>query len=59
MVGSAQYTDKEINWVLTAVVNKHKVAYIQVNFELEFGRPLNNNQVRYIKNKYGKDPRFK
>jgi hypothetical protein len=59
MVGAAQYQDKEIDWVLSAVVSKKKQSYIQTHFKEKFGRVLNHNQIRYIKNKYGKDPRFK
>ncbi|PON30621.1 hypothetical protein TGAM01_v200041 [Trichoderma gamsii] len=58
MVGSAQYQDNEIEWVLSAVVKKKKQLYIQTQFREKFGRALNHNQIRYIKNKYGKDPRF-
>ncbi|KAL6793820.1 hypothetical protein J3E68DRAFT_450556 [Trichoderma sp. SZMC 28012] len=58
MVGAAQYLDEEIDWVLSAVVGKKKQSYIQTNFKDKFGRSLNHNQIRYIKNKYGKDPRF-
>ncbi|KAH8129799.1 hypothetical protein LI328DRAFT_162359 [Trichoderma asperelloides] len=58
MVGAAQYQDKEIDWVLSAVVSKKKQSYIQTHFKEKFGRALNHNQIRYIKNKYGKDPRF-
>ncbi|KAK5992783.1 hypothetical protein PT974_06199 [Cladobotryum mycophilum] len=58
MVGSAQYRDEEIGWVLNAVVARKNQEYIQHNFEELFGRPLNHNQIRYIKNKYGKDPKF-
>jgi hypothetical protein len=59
MVGSTQYQDNEIEWVLSAVVTKKKQLYIQTQFREKFGRALNHNQIRYIKNKYGKDPRFK
>lgn len=59
MVGAAQYLDDEIDWVLSAVVGKKKQSYIQTHFHEKFGRHLNHNQIRYIKNKYGKDPRFK
>lgn len=59
MVGAAQYQDNEIEWVLSAVVTKKKQSYIQAHFKEKFGRELNHNQIRYIKNKYGKDPRFK
>ncbi|KAK1254994.1 hypothetical protein MKX08_008989 [Trichoderma sp. CBMAI-0020] len=58
MVGAAQYQDNEIEWVLSAVVTKKKQSYIQTHFKEKFGRELNHNQIRYIKNKYGKDPRF-
>ena len=59
MVGAAQYLDGEIQYVLEMVVEKRKVPEIKARFEARFGKTLNNNQVRYIKNKYGKDPRFK
>lgn len=59
MAGTAQYTDDEIEWVLKLVVKRVKSGMIQTGFEKKFGRPLKANQVRYVKNKYGKDPKYK
>ncbi|KND91340.1 hypothetical protein TOPH_04042 [Tolypocladium ophioglossoides CBS 100239] len=59
MVGSATYSDEEITWVLERVLAKAKPADIQVGFGSRFGRELIGSQVRYLKNKYGRDPRFK
>ncbi|PHH85271.1 hypothetical protein CDD83_669 [Cordyceps sp. RAO-2017] len=59
MVGSALYTDDEIAWVLDQVIAKAKPADIQQGFSHFFGREIGASQVRYLKNKYGRDPRFK
>ncbi|POR32742.1 Uncharacterized protein TPAR_07046 [Tolypocladium paradoxum] len=58
MVGSATYSDEEITWVLERVLARARAADIQVGFEGRFGRKLIGTQVRYLKNKYGRDPRF-
>lgn len=59
MVGSAIYTDQEILWILEQVLAKTKPADIQSGFSLRFSRDIGPSQIRYVKNKYGKDPRFK
>ncbi|EQK97464.1 hypothetical protein OCS_06824 [Ophiocordyceps sinensis CO18] len=59
MVGSATYTDEEILWILDQVLAKAKPADIQSGFSHLFGRDIGPSQIRYVKNKYGKDPRFK
>lgn len=58
MTGISQYKSKEVEFVLKSIVRKAKPAQIMQDFSLQFGRSLNPNQIRYIKNKYGKDPRF-
>jgi hypothetical protein len=59
MVGAPLYPDNEIEWLLELIINGENASSIRAKFEDKFGRPLRKNQVRYIKNKYGKDPRFK
>ncbi|KAI9171754.1 hypothetical protein HJFPF1_01245 [Paramyrothecium foliicola] len=59
MVGAPLYPDKEIEWLLDLIISGENSTSIRTKFEEVFGRPLRKNQIRYIKNKYGKDPRFK
>ncbi|KAG6002580.1 hypothetical protein E4U21_002963 [Claviceps maximensis] len=58
MAGSQQYKDVEILFVLKAILRGLSLRWIVTMFESRFGRSLSDNQVRYIKNKYGRDPRF-
>jgi TPP-dependent 2-oxoacid decarboxylase len=58
MAGVSSYAPKEIEFVLKSIVQKHKPAYIIDEFVRRFNKTLNQNQIRYIKNKYGKDPSF-
>jgi len=58
MVGSATYTDAEIAWILDQALAGTKSADIQNGFR-RFGRGLSASQLRYVKGKYGRDPRFK
>lgn len=59
MVGAATYTDDEIAWVLDQVLASVKAADLQAGFQQRFGRALSSSQLRYVKSKYGRDPRFK
>lgn len=59
MTGTPTYTPIEITFVLTAIVQNTRHTLISEDFEAKFGRKLGANQIRYIKNKYGKDPRYK
>ncbi|KAG5926860.1 hypothetical protein E4U42_002850, partial [Claviceps africana] len=58
MAGAQQYKDVEILFVLKAILRGLSLRWIMAMFESRFGRGLTENQVRYIKNKYGRDPRF-
>ncbi|KAG5970186.1 hypothetical protein E4U55_001781, partial [Claviceps digitariae] len=58
MAGSQQYKDVEILYILKAILRGLSFRWIITMFEIRFGRRLTENQVRYIKNKYGRDPRF-
>ncbi|KYK54667.1 hypothetical protein DCS_06627 [Drechmeria coniospora] len=58
MVGAPTYTDQEISFVLEKVLGKATNLAIRNGFERRFGRPLSASQLRYLKGKYGKDPRF-
>ena len=59
MAGSPTYTDEQIIWVLDRVLAKARPVDIQVGFESRFERRLTGPQLRYLKTKYGRDPRFK
>lgn len=59
MVGTAQYRDEEIAWVLEMVVERKSIQETKDSYLSRFGKILNDNQIRYIKNKYGKDPKYK
>jgi len=58
MAGVSSYTHHEIDFVLRSIVQKQKAAIIIEEFQRMFRKALNSNQIRYIKNKYGKDPSF-
>ncbi|KJZ77431.1 hypothetical protein HIM_03155 [Hirsutella minnesotensis 3608] len=58
MVGSATYKDKEISWVLEMVLKRMDPVAIQDGFQEKFKRFFGPSQLRYVKNKYGKDARF-
>ncbi|KAK2592373.1 hypothetical protein QQS21_009924 [Conoideocrella luteorostrata] len=58
MAGAQQYSNVEILFILTAILHGLSVSWIVTMFQRRFGRALTDNQVQYIKNKYGRDPRF-
>ncbi|KAF5130609.1 hypothetical protein E5D57_006947 [Metarhizium anisopliae] len=58
MVGSQQYKDLEILYVLRAIHMGMPPPWVRMRFEQRFKRKLSANQLRYLKNKYGRDPRF-
>ncbi|QLI69657.1 uncharacterized protein G6M90_00g058930 [Metarhizium brunneum] len=58
MVGSQQYKDLEILYVLKAIHMGMPPPWVRMRFEQRFKRKLSANQLRYLKNKYGRDPRF-
>ena len=59
MVGEPKYSPDEIFWVLDKVIQKSKPDATRGGFKTMFNKDLTDNQIRYIKNKYGKDPAFK
>ncbi|EFY87759.1 hypothetical protein J3458_019972 [Metarhizium acridum] len=58
MAGSQQYKNVEIHYVLKAIHMRMPSDWVRMRFEQRFNRKLSENQVRYLKNKYGRDPRF-
>lgn len=58
MAGAQQYKDVEILFILKSVLLNLSFRWIIFMFHLRFGRLLTENQVKYIKGKYGRDPRF-
>jgi hypothetical protein len=58
MTGVSQYSKAEIRWILAQIVRKKAKDDIKEGFEGRFGKSLGDNQLRYIKNKYGRDPEF-
>lgn len=58
MAGVSSYRSEEIDFVLRSIVRKQKSGVIMEEFKKKFERTLNPNQIRYIKNKYGKDPKY-
>ncbi|KAH7321246.1 hypothetical protein B0I35DRAFT_501362 [Stachybotrys elegans] len=59
MVGSASYRNEEIKWLLDQLVEGEEAKAIIDGFKRNFKRSLTKNQLRYIKNKYGRAPEFK
>lgn len=59
MVGEPKYPPEQIYWILDNVLNKTKGDVMSMGFEATFGKVLTPTQIRYVKNKYGKDPDFK
>ncbi|KAH8734902.1 hypothetical protein BGZ61DRAFT_473572 [Ilyonectria robusta] len=58
MVGQNVYTEQEIRFILDLLINEAKGPEISEAYDKEFGKPLTPNQLRYVKNKYGKDPKY-
>ena len=58
MTGISQYNSEQIRFILHGLVHRRPVKDIQREFQYKYERKLTTNQVRYIKNKYGRDPRF-
>lgn len=55
----ARYTQSEIIWVLQALLEHKSYEQISAGFHENFGRYLTFNQLKYLRVKYGDDPRFK
>ncbi|OAA46874.1 hypothetical protein NOR_02510 [Metarhizium rileyi] len=58
MAGSQQYKNLEIHYVLKAIHMRMPSEWVRMRFAQRFNRRLTENQLRYLKNKYGRDPRF-
>ncbi|KAF7547731.1 hypothetical protein G7Z17_g7528 [Cylindrodendrum hubeiense] len=58
MVGQNVYTEEEIRFILRLLINETKGPEISEAYGKGFGKPLTPNQLRYVKNKYGKDPKY-
>jgi hypothetical protein len=59
MVGEPRYVPEEIYWILEKVLAKVKPDVMSEGYEARFGKDLTPTQIRYVKNKYGKDPDYK
>ncbi|KAH8179369.1 hypothetical protein LIA77_00888 [Sarocladium implicatum] len=58
MVGEPKYPPAQIYWILDNVLKKTKNDVMSEGFEAMFGKTLTPTQIRYVKNKYGKDPDY-
>ncbi|KAF4125150.1 hypothetical protein GMORB2_3989 [Geosmithia morbida] len=59
MTGTPTYRPAEIQFILHSLVRRVKHSQIRHDFEHMFRRRLAPNQIRYVKNKYGRDSRYK
>ncbi|KPM37369.1 hypothetical protein AK830_g9215 [Neonectria ditissima] len=58
MVGQNVYTTEQVQFLLRHIIDGKDGIAIAVEYETRFGKELSANQLRYVKNKYGKDPRY-
>ncbi|EEU48768.1 uncharacterized protein NECHADRAFT_75247 [Fusarium vanettenii 77-13-4] len=58
MTGKPSYQANEIQFALDLMLQDLYNEQISDAFDQRFGRPLTDNQIRYLRNKYGKDPDF-
>lgn len=58
MTGKPSYQANEIQFALELMLRDLYNEQISDAFDQRFGRPLTDNQIRYLRNKYGKDPDF-
>ncbi|RSM18912.1 hypothetical protein CDV31_002234 [Fusarium ambrosium] len=58
MTGKPSYQANEIQFALELMLQDLYNEQISDAFDQRFGRPLTDNQIRYLRNKYGKDPDF-
>ncbi|KAI5467304.1 hypothetical protein BGZ63DRAFT_459316 [Mariannaea sp. PMI_226] len=59
MVGQNTYTSDQIEFLLDNFISGTDGAQIRAEFKERFEKKLSNNQLRYVRNKYGKDPKYK
>ncbi|KAH7156260.1 hypothetical protein EDB81DRAFT_854407 [Dactylonectria macrodidyma] len=55
MTGQAVYTVEQIRFILGMLIEEKKGPVISEAYNARFGKGLTPNQLRYVKNKYGKD----
>lgn len=58
MVGQTTYTEDEIKFLLGKFIDGVDQPAISQAYLEEFGKKLTETQVRYVRNKYGKDPNY-
>ncbi|KAJ4315546.1 hypothetical protein N0V84_008309 [Fusarium piperis] len=58
MTGKPSYQASEIRFALELMLQDLCNEQISDAFHQRFGRPLTDNQIRYLRNKYGKDPDY-
>ncbi|KAH7155449.1 hypothetical protein B0J13DRAFT_604442 [Dactylonectria estremocensis] len=54
MTGQTVYKADEIRFILAMLIEEKKGPAISEAYQASFGKPLTPNQLRYVKNKYGK-----
>ncbi|KAF7562994.1 hypothetical protein G7046_g1167 [Stylonectria norvegica] len=58
MVGQNVYQEEEIKFILALFIAGKEGPTITDEYDAKFGKRLTPNQLRYVKNKYGKDPKY-
>lgn len=58
MAGEPKYTFDQIELILRGWVNSKSYEITAEEYTKRFGEKITANRVRYVKNKYCKDPRF-
>lgn len=58
MVGQNVYKEDEINFILDLLVEGVDGDEISRRYLATHNKVLTANQLRYVKNKYGKDPKY-
>lgn len=58
MVGQNVYKEEEITFILDMLVAGVDAEVISNAYYQRHNKTLTPNQLRYVKNKYGKDPKY-
>ncbi|KAK7408778.1 Protein-lysine N-methyltransferase rrg1 [Neonectria punicea] len=58
MVGQNVYTAEQVQFLLKQIIDGKDGVVIAEEYQAAFGKQLSANQLRYVKNKYGKDPKY-
>ncbi|KAK7430248.1 hypothetical protein QQZ08_003223 [Neonectria magnoliae] len=58
MVGQNVYTTEQVQFLLKQIIDGKDGVAIAEEYQAAFGKQLSANQLRYVKNKYGKDPKY-